>query len=87
MDDKCAKCGSEKVVPLASIADQGQYSDGYLKAFVFSNPDAWVFKGKVFARLEARICGECGHTELIARNARELYEAYRQAVASEETGP
>ncbi len=79
MELKCAKCGSEKVIPVASIQDQGQYSDQRLKAFVYSNPDAWVFKGTVYATLQARICGECGYTELFARNAPEVYEAYRKA--------
>jgi predicted nucleic-acid-binding Zn-ribbon protein len=79
MELRCAKCGSERIVPLASILDQGQYSDGKLKARIYSNPQAWVFKGAVYARLQARICGDCGYTELIASNANELYEAYRQA--------
>jgi predicted nucleic-acid-binding Zn-ribbon protein len=77
MDLQCAKCGSKKVVPLASVMDQGQYSDGTLKAYVYSNPEAWVFKGTVYGRLQARVCGECGYTELFTTNAQELYEAYR----------
>jgi hypothetical protein len=81
---KCARCGSAKIVPLAGIQDQGQYSDGHLKAYVFTNPEAWVFKGTVYARLRARICGDCGHTELIAQNAAELYEAYCQITAREQ---
>jgi hypothetical protein len=77
MNLNCAKCGSTKIVPLASVQDQGQYSDGSLKAYVYSNPEAWVFKGAVYGRLQARVCGECGFTELFTTNARELYEAYR----------
>jgi predicted nucleic-acid-binding Zn-ribbon protein len=76
MDLKCNKCGSNKVIPLTSVADQGQYSDGTLKAYVYTNPDAWLFKGPVFAKLQARICGECGLTELYAENPQEIYEAY-----------
>ena len=77
MNEPCAKCGSEKVIPLVGIVDQGQYSDGKLKAFVgFTNPEAWLFKGAVYARLRATICGECGHTELTAENPGSLYEAY-----------
>jgi hypothetical protein len=73
MNEPCAKCGSEKIIPLVGIVDQGQYSDGKLKAFVgFTNPEAWLFKGPVYARLRATICGECGHTE----NPGSLYEAY-----------
>jgi hypothetical protein len=78
----CAKCGSEKIVPLASVLDQGRGSDQTLQAYVYSNPEAWVFKGTVYTRLQAQICGECGYTELFAENPAELYEAYRQASAS-----
>jgi hypothetical protein len=77
MDTRCARCGSEKIIPLVAILDQGQYSDGTLKAHVgYTNPEAWLFKGAVYARLKATICGECGHTDLTAENPAALYEAY-----------
>lgn len=77
MNPKCSKCGSEKIIPFVTMVDQGQYSDGTLKAVVaYTNPEAWVFKGAVYARLRANICGQCGYTELIAENAAELYETY-----------
>jgi len=82
MNQKCGKCGSEKVIPLVAMMDQGQYSDGTLKALVgYTNPEAWVFKGAVYARLKANICGECGYTELIAEDAPELYDQYLKAKA------
>lgn len=77
MNLKCSKCRSVKVIPLAGVIDQGQHSDGSLKARVgYTNPDAWVFKGPVYAKLKANICGECGYTELIAEDPAALYEAY-----------
>ncbi len=80
MNLKCSKCGSEKIIPLASMIDQGQASDGTLKALVgYTNPEAWVFKGAVYAKMKANICGECGYTELIAENAAALYGAYLRA--------
>ena len=80
MNLKCSKCGSERVIPLVGMMDQGQYSDGTLKALVsYSNPEAWVFKGAVYAKLKANICGECGYTELIAENPAALYDAYLKA--------
>lgn len=79
MDPKCGKCGSKKIIPLAHVLDQGEYSDGTLKAAVFTNPDAWVFKGRVYAKLKANICGECGYTELIAEDPSALYDAYVRA--------
>jgi len=82
MNPKCSKCGSEKIIPLASMVDQGQHSDGRLKAIVaYADPEAWVFKGAVYARLRANICGQCGYTELIAENASELYDNYLKAKA------
>ena len=77
MDESCAKCGSDKIIPLVGVMDQGQYSDGRLKAHVgYTNPEAWLFKGAIYARLSATICGECGHTELTAENPAALYETY-----------
>jgi len=82
MNASCVKCGSEKIIPLVSIMDQGQYSDGKLKAHVgYTNPEAWLFKGAVYARLRATICGECGHTDLTAENPSALYEAYLKTQA------
>ena len=78
MDDRCVKCGSDKIVPLAIIEDQGLGSSGELKAYLVTKPDAWAFKGPVYAALKARICGVCGHTELVAQNASALYEAYQK---------
>jgi hypothetical protein len=84
MDTKCAKCGSEKVIPLVDIIDQGQHSDGKLQACVgYTNPEAWLFKGGVYAQLRATICGECGHTELTAVNHAALYEAYLRIQSQE----
>lgn len=85
MDAQCAKCGSEKIIPLVSVMDQGQYSDGSLKAQVgYTNPEAWLFKGAIYARLRATICGACGHTELTAENPAALYEAYLKAQSQAE---
>ena len=77
MELTCMKCGSEKIIPLAAVLDQGEYSDGSLKARVaYTNPEAWIFKGSVTTKLRASICGECGFTELTAENPQEIYEAY-----------
>ncbi|MCY2954564.1 MAG: hypothetical protein NTU53_21755 [Planctomycetota bacterium] len=77
MNPKCSKCGSPKIIPLVGVLDQGQHSDGKLKAIVgYTNPEAWVFKGPVYAKLKANICGQCGYTELIAEDATALYDAY-----------
>lgn len=77
MTTECTKCGSDKVIPLAGMLDQGQHSDGTLKAVVgYTNPDAWIFKGAIVARLRATICGECGYTELAVEDPQKAYEDY-----------
>jgi hypothetical protein len=77
MNLKCKNCGSEKMIMGVDVQDQGQASDGGLRAHVgFKQPEAVFFQGKVFARWKANICGACGHTEFIADHPAELYEAY-----------
>ncbi len=34
MNERCAKCGSDKIVPDVGVLDQGDGSDGYLRAMV-----------------------------------------------------
>ena len=83
MKEICGKCGSDKVIPCLGVLDQGQYSDGRLKAHVAdANPKAWLFKGTVCANLHATICGVCGYTELTAENPPAIYEAYMAANSS-----
>lgn len=85
MNAFCAKCGSEKIIPCLGVFDQGQHSDGRLKAHVAdANPQAWLFRGTVFANLSATICGECGYTELRAEKPATVYEAYLAAKSSAE---
>ena len=86
MEVQCAKCGSPKLIPMVGIKDQGENSDGSLKtqAVGYTNPDAWIFKGEVSARLHATICGACGHTELTAENAGVLYDAFLKAISKKQ---
>jgi predicted nucleic-acid-binding Zn-ribbon protein len=83
MGQPCAKCGSRKVVPDAELLDQGQYSDGSLKAKYERNPSALFFKGRAVTRLLARVCARCGYTELYAEYPEALYEAYRDVLDQE----
>jgi hypothetical protein len=74
--------GSDKVIPDVPLLDA--YGDmGALKkplgVEVQGKPDAWVFKDTVGGSLVARICGECGFTELHTTNFRTLYEKYQQS--------
>jgi ribosomal protein S27AE len=84
MNLKCSKCGSEKIIPFATMLDRGQGSPGTLEALVgYSNPEAWIFKGSITATLKAQICGECGYTELIADNPAYLYSEYLRGKSQE----
>lgn len=45
MNLKCKNCGSEKLMANVPVLDQGQQSDGYLKALVgVEKPEAMLFK-------------------------------------------
>ncbi len=77
---QCAKCGSTKIIPKVRVLDQGQHSNGDLQVVVYGNPEALVFKDRLYGKLTADICGECGHVELRVENPAELFQHYRQTV-------
>ncbi len=78
---QCPKCGSIKIIPNTRIRDQGQSSDGKLKAFVDADPEALIFKDRLYSMLLADICGECGHVELRVEQPGSLYSHYLQSRA------
>jgi hypothetical protein len=74
---QCTACGSTRIIPSASIADTGQYSQGTLAVVVDADPQAFIFKNRRRGELLADICGDCGRVELRVHNHAELYEHYR----------
>jgi hypothetical protein len=60
---------------------QGRVDD--LSVAVYRHPDAWMFKGEVRCRVWAKVCGNCGFTELYAENPTELVRAVAEAQAAE----
>lgn len=80
-DTRCAKCASPKIVPHVRIMDRGHFSGdaGDLSVVVYENPQALLFKGTHQGALAARICADCGFTELYLENPQELYRIYSQA--------
>ena len=82
---QCTKCGSTKVIPSIRIRDQGQHSDGKLSTFVDADPEALIFKDRVYSKILADICGECGHVELRAENPSNLYNHYLQSKGKQRT--
>jgi hypothetical protein len=82
MPEKCARCGSDKVMKDVRLRTEGVQSGGgalKLLATVHSDPQALLFKGTVTGTLRARVCGGCGHTEIYTTNFEELYAAYQKA--------
>jgi hypothetical protein len=82
---ECAFCGSTKIISGVTIRDQGQGSDGKLQAVVFGNPEALIFKDRLYGELTADICGECGHVELRVANPGQLFRHYVQSRGVDET--
>jgi hypothetical protein len=76
---QCPKCFSPKIIPGLAIRDQGEHSNGKLSTFVDAAPDALIFKNRLYSKLFADICGECGHVELRAENPGDLYNHYLQS--------
>ena len=77
----CSKCGSSKVVPRARVIDRGHYDSesGNVRVGVARKPQALVFKALESSDVYARVCGECGYTELFVDDAGSIYEAYLQS--------
>ena len=84
-DLKCAKCSSVRVIPNVFVVDEsprtseGIPADNPLRVRIEGNPQAWILKDRLYGELTARICGDCGYTELYAQNPAELYAQYAKA--------
>ncbi len=76
---RCLVCGSDRVVPEAHVADQGQHSSGTLCVVVYGNPDALMVKDRLCGECTAVVCGDCGHVQLRVANHGELYKHYLQS--------
>ena len=76
---RCARCGSSRVIPGVTICDQGQGSNLRLQVVVCGDPEAVFFKDRLYKKMTADVCGDCGHAELKIEGARELYEHYRRS--------
>jgi ribosomal protein L31E len=76
---ECSRCGSTKIIPGVTVVDQGKGSDGKLQAVIFGNPEALIFKDRLYSEILADICGKCGHVELRVANPWALYHHYRNS--------
>jgi hypothetical protein len=57
---------------------EGDNPTGRLVLRIYGNPNALLFKDRLYSELRAEVCGECGHTELRVVNPREFYEKYQE---------
>jgi ribosomal protein S27AE len=81
----CARCGSSKSMALPLLSHGYGLSVLSLVVRVLRNPRA-LFNKKAFeTRLVAWICGDCGHVEVFVKEPQELWDAYCQALRSEQS--
>lgn len=82
---QCSECGSDKIIPSVWVVDHsphtsdGMVHDNSLRVRIDGDPQAWILKETLYGELSADICGNCGRTNLYARNPRELYAKYLAA--------
>jgi predicted nucleic-acid-binding Zn-ribbon protein len=75
-DAGCPKCGCTVVVEGVRVLDRGDHEVQHdLSVAVYRHPAARLFKGEVTCSLWARVCGNCGYTELYAENPTALVKA------------
>jgi hypothetical protein len=82
---QCPTCGSSKMIPNTRIIDQGDSSTGDLRVVVYAHPDALIFKDRLYERLVADICGDCGRVELKVEHPSVLYAHYLQSRAKQDS--
>jgi predicted nucleic-acid-binding Zn-ribbon protein len=74
-NEQCLRCGSTHTLPDARVQE---YSSRKITVAFDTKPEAALFRGTQRRELKARICGECGHTELYVEDARELWIMHQQ---------
>jgi hypothetical protein len=76
---RCAVCGSDEIIPDVPVLDRGDGSPGHLQVMICGDPDALIFKNRLFGTCTANICADCGHMQLHVKNSRELYNHYHRS--------
>ncbi len=79
MIKQCGLCGSDKIIPGATIEDKGRSVEESLEIEIDRKREALFLRGSVRGALRAWICAECGNVELFVDNPGELYQAYLDA--------
>lgn len=68
---KCAKCGSEEIIPNVHIEGDGANVLIRVKR-------GGVFAGSAKSSLKCNVCGKCGFIELYAATPEGFFDAYLQ---------
>jgi predicted nucleic-acid-binding Zn-ribbon protein len=76
-DNLCSKCGSNEIIRDAEIRDYDASSYRRLSIHVpLRKPEGGFFqKTTESSELRARVCGQCGYTELYATNHEAILKA------------
>ena len=75
----CAKCGSSRIMQKIPVQpyEQGTLSGGNNSLAVRLTRRGFLgISAPVFGDITARICANCGYTELFTDNLNELWETY-----------
>lgn len=73
----CPACGSTKIIPSVPLrADVGGMDVGGTRTVDVELYSKHATHGMATGGLFARVCGDCGRTELYVRDFRFLYEHY-----------
>ncbi len=83
----CPKCHSTAIVPELNLVDYGrnQFASN-TQVMIERNPNALVFKDRIYANVQAWVCGDCGYVEFYTGSHSELLEAYQERLAYTDVG-
>lgn len=78
----CTACRSDKVIPSVRVIE---HDDGYeldLKVQVSERPGGKLDMRTHYAPLRAKVCCNCGHTDLLVADPEKLWAAYQKSQQS-----
>jgi hypothetical protein len=70
---ECPRCGSTRMIVGAPVVD---LPGNRIMVAVSGDPKALVFKQRLYVKLWADVCGDCGNAELRAEHFGDLYDVY-----------
>ena len=78
----CTHCGSDSMIPDAflHVKDMGQAT---VQVGLNRDPDALFMKRPERSGTRVQVCGDCGHVELYATDARALWAAHVDRLSRE----